>query len=180
MPEIPESVRIGLQNIRPTLDLRWNPKGRLTKPGHYAVAGFDPPEYDPRWELWDVDSEGKPYRIMVVERVDGSFKPVGDWLVERVRFVNPERWGGDPNKMIAALIEMEEERRETLMDRDFETLAEATASWGGWLITPKSYNPANTRGGEWSLGVVEPDSHFEAAAAGASPARPGSPILAPE
>lgn len=151
MPEVPESVAIGLRNVRETLHLRWNPQAVRVKPGYIDASGtVIPAEWDPRWELWDIDAHGKPYKIMTLQHNDGSFKPPGDWLVELINFLNPARWDGDPHKMIAALVDEPVNRLEEVCDADAEDLFRAVASWGWWVMHDKEPVLADTKAGQWS------------------------------
>lgn len=156
MAEVPESVRIGLEAIRETLHLRWNPHAVRVKPGYVDASGVVvPAEWDPRWELWDVDALGQPYKIMTLQHEDGSFKPPGDWLVELIRFVHPQRWDGDPNKMIEALVDDPMRRLEEVSDQDWDDFTDWVASFTDWAIRPKVLTPTDARSGEWSAQPVE-------------------------
>lgn len=91
-----------LRRLDPLLDIIWNPKARLVKPGWYnAEAGKrHDPEYDGRWNVirWDTPGlhAGRQYVVIceVTEPVragknrilmmqdGGAYAPVGEWLVE--------------------------------------------------------------------------------------------------
>ena len=151
MPEVPESVEIGLKSVRETLHLRWNPQAVRVRPGYIDASGIvKPAEWEPRWELWDIDADGRPYKIMTLQHQDGSFKPPGDWLVDLINFLNPARWDGDPNKMIAALVDEPMNRLEQVADEDSDDFFGAVASWHGWMALPKERVLADTKAGQWS------------------------------
>lgn len=130
MPEVPESVAEGLANIRSGLHLRWNPRSRVIRPGGYdANGGVLEPTYDARWELWDVDPDGREYRVMTLQHADGSFKPPGEWLLELMRAVDPARYGGSVNRMLRALVDEHNDKLKGVNEKDFEELSGAIVEW---------------------------------------------------
>jgi hypothetical protein len=137
--EAPESVVIGLRNIRENLHLRWNPTAVRVKPGHIDASGaVIQAEFDPRFELWD-KVDGQPeYKVMTLQHEDGSFRAPGQWLVDLINMVNPERWDGDVNKMLAHFQDRPEQLREEVAEKDFDDFTEMVARWAGWVTTPKS------------------------------------------
>ena len=134
MDRAPESVLIGLRSIRETFELRFNRKAVLLKPGGYDASGVvTTPEYDPRWELWDTDSEGATYRVMRLQTgpdedlrfpEGGQFKSPGQWLVDLLNFMNPARFNGDLNQMLHEVLEEPDKLREIGTEQDSDDLFE--------------------------------------------------------
>lgn len=88
--EPPESVVIGLRNLKPTMHLRLNRRGHLSRQWSIDANGdARKAEYEPRWELWDTDESGRNYLVMVLRDADGNFREPGEWVVERFRKFNP-------------------------------------------------------------------------------------------
>lgn len=130
MAEVPESVAEGLRGIRSGLHLRWNPRARVVIPGGFDVHGSPTePTYDARWELWDIDPDGRAYKVMTLQNADGSFRPPGQWLVDLVWIMNPARYGGDVSKMLRALVDDHNDKLQQVADDDFEELADAVVEW---------------------------------------------------
>lgn len=123
MAEVPESVRIGLESIRPTLHCRYNRKAKAVESAAVDVNG-DPYilEYKPRWELWDKDAHGNEYKITTLEDEDGGFIPLGEWVIEYFQLINPANYDGDMHKMIEALVDSENRDTERLNESTFEDL----------------------------------------------------------
>lgn len=146
--EVPEHIAEGLRNIRSGLRLQWNPRAVLTAAGGLDANGLKvkDPEYEPRWELWDTDPEGHDYMVMRVQNVDGSFRYIGDWLVEYVGMLNPAKWGGDIHAMIEALIDDPTALQEAGTEKDSDDLIDAAARWAAWVGTPKSGAALSHRG----------------------------------
>lgn len=128
--EVPESVVIGLRNVRPTFNLRWNPKARNIGERSFDVMG-NPREitWDGRWELWDTDNMGIDYPVMTLEDKHGDFMPPGDWLVETVNMINPARYGGDVSKMIEELVDKPNLELERLGEKSWEDLVDSLAKY---------------------------------------------------
>lgn len=142
MAEAPESVLIGLKNIRQTFELVWNPRAVRVKAGGFDASGaVIQSEYDPRWELWDTDPDGARYMVCRLQYGDGSFRQPGQWLVDHMNFFNPEKWGGDADKMIQALVEDHNEHLEFLRNNDSDDFIEMVSKWGAWGALTKSYVP---------------------------------------
>ena len=137
--EAPEHIQQGLANIREGMHLRWNRKAVLLKAGITdAIGKVIDPEYDPRWEVWDTSPEGEEYMVMRVQEMDGSFRPPGEWLVHSIGKCNPERYGGDVQAMLDALVEEPDALREIGTKKDSDDLIEAVAKWCQYVVTPKS------------------------------------------
>lgn len=147
-PVIPDYVLSGLKDIRADMHLRWNPTAKLAKAGDIDATGkVRAPEYEPRWELWDKDPEGAEYMIMRLQWDETeAFREPGQWLLDRAKFMNPERWGGDLNKMMQELVEHPELLREAGTEKDSDDLIEAIARAASWHATPKSAAALTNRG----------------------------------
>lgn len=147
MPEVPESVRIGLENIRPGMHLRWNQKGKVVTPGGYDVTGgvFTPPEYEPRWEVWDTDPQGVEYHVMTLQTIDGDFRQAGEWIVFHLRRMNPENYDSIQH-MMQVMIDEPELLREIGTQKDSDDAIEAVTKWAQWCETPKSSAGLSRRG----------------------------------
>ena len=146
--EVPEHIAEGLSNIRETLHLRWNPLAVLRRPGDIDANGHvvTEAEYEPRWELWDTDADGKEYMVMRVQTVEGEFRPVGEWLVEHIWKIHPARYGGDVHKMVQAQIDDPDTLRELGTQKDIDNLIEAVSQWAAWVAVPKSAAGLSYRG----------------------------------
>jgi hypothetical protein len=138
MPEAPESVLIDLKAIRSTFDLRWNPTAVMVRPGTIDAAGrvLDP-GYEPRWELWDESAEGRRYRVMQLQTDEGDFKPPGQWLIDHLRFFNPERFNGDVNRMLMELLDEPNRLREIGTEKASDDFIEMLSKWAAYVTTPK-------------------------------------------
>lgn len=129
--EAPESVVIALKNIRPTFRLVWNHKGRVVGERSYDVNG-NPREltYEPRWELWDTDVFGAPYKVMTLEdQYKGSFLPADQQFVDFVNLINPARYEGDLSKLSQALVDDKNAYIEKVNEQDFARLQESLAEY---------------------------------------------------
>jgi hypothetical protein len=142
MREAPESVRIGIQAVRPTMRLVWNERAVQARTEYDAFGKPKRIVFDPRWELWDTDAEGQAYMVTRLQEPDGSFRDADYRLVEFLNLINPERYDGDPAAMLQALVDDPNQRIEDGAEAMFQDLAREAAKWGGWLTTPKSYVPA--------------------------------------
>lgn len=147
-PVIPDDVLSGLKDIRSDMHLRWNPTAVLVKAGDIDALGkVRAPEYEPRWELWDKDPEGAEYMIMRLQADEtGAFRQPGQWLLDRAKFMNPERWGGNLHKMMQELVEHPEMLREAGTEKDSDDLIEAIGNAAQWHATPKSAAGLSHRG----------------------------------
>lgn len=123
MAEVPESVRIGLENIGPDLHCRYNRKGKAVESAATDVNG-NPYilEYQPRWELWDKDAHGNEYMVTTLEGPDGEYVPLGEWVIEYFQLINPANYGGDMSKMIEALVDSPNRDVERVGEKAFEEL----------------------------------------------------------
>lgn len=145
--EAPEHIVEGLRNIREGIHLQWNPKAVLIETGTIDAFGkVKDPKYDSRFELWDKDPDGHDYMVMRLQNIDGSFRPPGDWLLDVVRKTNPERFGGDVNKLIKAMVEDPELFREVGTKKDSDDLIEDTVKRITYHSTPKSGRAIRSRG----------------------------------
>jgi hypothetical protein len=137
----PESVELSLKNVRSTLRVIWNPMAVRRPTSFDAMGRPRDMEYEPRWELWDTDAEGLDYMVTRLQEEDGSFREADQRLVDLVNLINPERYGGDPSKMLQALVDAPNERALEGEEKMFRDFASAAARWGAWVNTPKSYVP---------------------------------------
>lgn len=145
-PVVPEYVTEGLADIRETLELRWNPKAKLLNPGHVDATGkVKDPEYDSRWEVWDTDPEGAEYMVMRLQTMDGAFRAPGEWLLRRMKFLNPARWPS-LDHMIKELVEEPEIMREAGTQEDSDDFLDAVSKAAAWHETPKSAAGLSFRG----------------------------------
>jgi hypothetical protein len=144
--EAPAHILESLRNVRSGFWLKWNPKAVLLEPGMFdGVGNLKAPKYDPRWELWDTDPDGRDYMVMRLQTEDGGFRAPGEWLVVHINRFNPEKYGGSVVKMLRAL-EGEAEALKEIGEKDFDDLAGAAANWCAWLNTPKSAAGLSFRG----------------------------------
>jgi len=121
MPRAPEDVTIGLKNVRPTMELRWNGAAKQVGERSFDVNGVPrEKEYEPRWELWDTDPHGNEYMITTLEDQSGRFKEPGMWLVELIRTCDPARYDGDLGKMCEALVDLPNEIIEGMAEKSYE------------------------------------------------------------
>ena len=142
----PDYVDQELRNIREDFELRWNPKAVLVKAGSYDATGkLRDPVYEPRFELWDRDPNGRDYRVMRLQHPDGSFRAPGQWLITHLQKINPARYGGNLERMLREL-----EEHNTLKEvgtiKDSDDLIEAASNWAAWHETPKSGAALTYRG----------------------------------
>lgn len=131
--EAPSHIVEALKNVSPGMNLRWNPTARVLKTWGFDANGKPRGvEHDPRWELWDVDADGREYYVMTLEDPNGGFLPPGEWLVEMRRLLDPARYDGDLTKMIAALVDAPNAEVERLSEKAFEELCDSLAEryWG--------------------------------------------------
>lgn len=146
--EAPESIRIGLANIRPTLHLRWNRQARVVGEASFDVNGNPRKvEFDPRWEIWDTDESGREYRVTTLEGPKGEFVPPGEWVLELMALINPANYGGDLHKMVEALVDKPNARVEKLAEDRYRELVDyfadlfwSAASSGSRITVPQVVN----------------------------------------
>lgn len=137
-PELEEGLEERLKEIRGGMHLRWNREAELVKPGMYNGDGSlsSKPQYEARWELWDVDPTGEEYQIMRIRYPDSSFRMPGQWLINTLHKLNPVHYGG-VRKMIESLVEEPEVLRLAGTEKDTDDLIEQVAKWGAYVATPK-------------------------------------------
>ena len=137
-PSLPEGLEADLHSIRPSFRLVWNVKARVVNPGSYDVYGLPTPvTYEPRWELWDTTPDGNDYMVMQLREPDGGFRQPGSWLVHHLNLINPERYGGDVNRMLTALAEDPNASIATMAEHEFEDIIEMATKWHIWRAQPK-------------------------------------------
>jgi hypothetical protein len=137
--EAPTHVLEGLHGIRSTFSLRYNPEAILVSAGSFDVNGkARRAQYEPRWELWDIDPQGRDYMVMRLQNPDGTSRPPGDWLVQHIWKIHPGRYDGSVEKMLQALMEEPETLREIGTMKDSDDAIDAASKWAAWTQTPKS------------------------------------------
>lgn len=137
--EAPEAIVTGLRNIRPTFSLVLNPRGRVIGERSFDVNGH-PREvtWDPRWELWDRDADGIAYKVMTLEDAETrGYLPPDQRFLDFVNLINPERYGGNVEKVIQALVDDANEYVKHLAQKDFESLTDSLSNY---------FTPAKGRG----------------------------------
>lgn len=146
--EASTDVVIALQGVRPTMRLVHNPQGKLVGGRSFDVNG-KPREklWQPRWELWDTDADGVEYKVTTLEDENGEFRHPDQRLVELIRLINPERYGGDLHKMVEALVDEPNNYVEGLSDKSYEELVESVADrcWSAktpHIAVPRTIVPA--------------------------------------
>jgi hypothetical protein len=145
--EVPAHIAEGLKNIRDGLHLRWNPRAVVIKEGKYDAEGkLIDPTWDPRWELWDTDPFGQEYMVMRLQYADGSFRHVGEWLIEQIWKLHPARYNNNLTKLLQSQVEDPELIREIGTTKDSDDLIEAVGNWAQWVATPKSGMALTNRG----------------------------------
>lgn len=129
----PESVAVGLANLKPTMHLRLNRKGKLSREWSYDVAGnARQAEYEPRWELWDTDESGRDYLVMVLRDADDNFREPGEWVVERFRKFNPANFGS-----LQEMLDFAHAERQHLRDipeNQWREFCEFMGDWCWWRM----------------------------------------------
>jgi len=116
-PAIPKKLR----RIRGGIHLRWNRAAVVVKEGHYEATGvLRAPEYEPRWELWDVDQHGSLYMITRLQTNDGGFLPADNRVVRlmerQARVI--ETFDGDPSKAIEAQVDLTNAAMQVMAEKD--------------------------------------------------------------
>lgn len=128
--EVSEDIRIGLANVKPTLHARWNPTARVLRQSSFDVNGQPRRvEHDPRWELWDTDVDGREYRVTVLEAPDGSYLPLGTWVLELVALINPANYDGDLHRMVEALVDRPNAGVDRIAKESYEELLDFLADY---------------------------------------------------
>jgi hypothetical protein len=138
-PSLPEGLQQALNDIREGIHLRWNPTAVLIASGSFDASGKlkKDPQYDPRWELWDTDAEGKEYKIMSIQWPNGEFRRPDFWLVELINYMNPARYGGNINRMLREMVDEPNAELENIAERDIDDLIEMAAKWHYYADQPK-------------------------------------------
>jgi hypothetical protein len=128
--QAPEDVAIGLKGIKDTFRLVLNQRGRAVAQSSFDVNGRPRDvEYEPRWELWDIDAFGASYRVAILEKHPrrGGFLPPSMKFVEHMNLINPSRYDGDMSKMVEAMVDKPNEYAEELAEDQFRALVNAMA-----------------------------------------------------
>lgn len=151
--EVPESVRIGLENVRSTLHARWNPQGKAVGERSFDVNGVPRVvEWEGRWELWDKGvATGEDYKVVTLEK-DGQYVPLGEWVLQLVYDINPANYDGDLHKMIEALVDKPNEDVARLGREQYGELLDYMADlcWsektrGSRVVVPRMVAPQMAR-----------------------------------
>lgn len=138
--QAPQHIEEALKGIRSTFRVVYNPTARVVSERSFDANGAArEKEFEPRWELWDTDSEGVVYKVMTVEQNQGKggFLPLTDRFVDFVRLVDPARYGGSVEKMVDALVDSPNNMAAELTQREFESLVDNLANY---------FTPAKDRG----------------------------------
>ena len=106
-PSYPEHIDQDLCDLDQDMHLRWEPRSKM-----YYKGGGTAPEVEGRYELWTKDSQGAWYMIMTVRTADDGFILPGEWLIERIRHIHPQRFDGSLEKALDELVDKPQ--------RDFE------------------------------------------------------------
>lgn len=127
----PESVAEGLRNLRSTMHLRYNRRGRLRpeKSGSIDANGkARNVEYEPRWEMWDTDASGREYKVMTLEDYDSKrAMPPGQWIVDRFRKYNPDNFPS-----LDAMLEFafeDQARLRKMPEEEFRSFCDFMGEW---------------------------------------------------
>lgn len=151
MPEVSKGFLEDLHSIRRTFELVFNERAVMVRPGVIDGSGtVTPAAFEPRWELWDTDPEGARYRVLTLQTSPmddpvhfpdgGRFKPPGEWILDHLRFINPERFNGNLNDLLHEAIDEPERLREVGTEKDSDDLIEMSAKWAAWVTKPKERN----------------------------------------
>jgi len=125
-----EGVVIALRNVRQTFELRWNPKVVPGRRSSFDANGCPRDvEYEGRWELWDVDGSNIPYRVMILMGPEREYVAPDMKFVDFVRLIDPARYDGSVEKMIAAMVDSQNDWCKELNDREFEHLVDSAANY---------------------------------------------------
>lgn len=123
-PSLPDDLVERLQQIRPELELRWNPRWKVRTPGVIlADGGMKPAEWEARWELWQREGPDAPeHLIMVCRDENDGYKHPGDWLVRAVELMRKilEKAQDDP-LLLVKLMEEEEELKRLVAEKDWDS-----------------------------------------------------------
>lgn len=145
--EPPKHIQESLKDVRWGLHLRWNAISVLVKAGEFDSNGkATRPKYEGRFELWDTDPDGREYMVMKLQDPEGEFRYPGEWLVELVWKLHPEKYDGDISKLVLAQIDDPDTLREAGTKKDSDDLIDAVVNWAKWVATPKSSAALSNRG----------------------------------
>ena len=138
-PSYPEHIDEELQRIDPTFRLKWEPRCAMNGVStHRDENGrIIKPTFEGRFELWATDTAGRDYVVQVLETEEGEFKPPGDWLVQRRRQLNPERFGGSTDEMVRRHVEIPAAERERKLQEESDNAVDDGIDWGLQTETPK-------------------------------------------
>lgn len=137
--EVPAHYVEALNAINGGLELRWNPTAKLAKHGSIDASGaVTPPEFEPRWEVWQKPDGEPSQRFCTWQNEDGSFRPLDERLLIHLRKINPENYGGDVTKMVAALVDDPQALAELARDQEADDVLEMAAKWAYWKLCPKT------------------------------------------
>lgn len=144
----PAHLQEGLANIRSGLRLQFNPRAVLVEVGKIGADGrvATKPSYEGRWEVWDTDPDGGDYIVFRCQDAKEQYLPPGEWVVERMRRWNPERFNGNVERMIEEFLAESERTREEMSARDAKSLFDAVAKEAAWVALPKSGGHIRYRG----------------------------------
>lgn len=145
--QAPAHITQGLQNIRSTLRMIWNPMAVRAQAGRISADGMvTSAAYDGRWEVWDTDPEGGDYMVMRVETPTGEYMPPVEWVVEWLNRWNPEHFNGSLEKMLEVYFANAEEAAERMSDKNAKDFFDAVSKWAAWVALPKSGAALSYRG----------------------------------
>lgn len=143
MRQAPESVQVGLRSIKDTMRIQWNPTAVMKGAKINAFGQVVDRIFEPRWEVWDVDAQGKDYMITRVQTDAGEFMEPDQRLVDMLNLCNPARWGGDIRRMVRALVDEPNERLKESEEREFQEFAGQVGRDVAQFAQPKVTVPAS-------------------------------------
>jgi len=127
---VDEGVQIALRNVRLTFELRWNPKVVPGRGSSFDANGQPRDvEYEGRWELWDRDGSNIPYRVMILMGPKREYMAPDMKFVDFICLIDPARYGGSVERMIAAMVDSQNDWCRHLNDREFEHLVDGAANY---------------------------------------------------
>ena len=124
----PEDVAQGLRNLKPTMRLRLNRRGKAAKGASLDANGLPRHVvYEPRWELWDTDDSGRDYKVMVLRDGQDNYLPPGQWVVDRFRKYNPQNFGSI--KDMLDFFDAENQAGAGVNERDWRSFTDFITEW---------------------------------------------------
>ena len=137
-PALPDGLEEALKRVgRQGMYLRWNPRSVITEKGYFEADGTTTePEYEPRFELWDVTDEGLEYMVKRIQHADGSFLKPDFWLVEFIAKINPGNYA-NPVDVLLAMADEPNLLRENVAQSEARDLQMQIGKWAEWLMKPK-------------------------------------------